>query len=136
MLLSVFLLLLASYTSSMHVWWQQRQEIQSIKAQNAQYRSDIAGLKDTKRRFEDRAFLRQQARERFGWVLPGETGYRVIGSDGQIKGDVPTLSEPPSDKPPQWYESLWGSVQEAGREPELEPAPTPDPAKEVLKKRE
>lgn len=133
MLLSVILLLIASYTSSMHAWWENRQEIQTLKAQKAQYGDDIAKLNDTKRRFDDPAFVRQQARERFGWVLPGETGYRVIGADGQVQGDVPTLDEPPSPAAKPWYESLWGSVQEAGREPEATPTPTPTPSDDVLK---
>ena len=129
----MILLLIASYTSSLHAWWEGRQEIQSLKAQKAQYNAEIDRLQDTKRRFDDPAYVRQQARERFGWVLPGETGYRVIGADGKVQGNLPTLEEPPSPKAKPWYESLWGSMQEAGREP-AEPAPTPTPSpSDVLK---
>src|SRR4029453_14525867 len=79
-LLSVVLLLVASYTSALHAWWEQRGEIKSAKAEIVMRREAINQLKDTKARFNDPAFIKQQARARFGWVMPGEVGYRVIGS--------------------------------------------------------
>ena len=90
------LLLVASYTSALHAWWEQRGEIQSAKAEIVMRRDAIGQLKDTKARFNDPAFIKQQARARFGWVMPGEVGYRVIGSDGAVQGEVPTLDAPPS----------------------------------------
>ena len=130
--MSVVLLLVASYTSALHAWWEQRGEIQSAKAEIVMRRDAISRLKDTKARFDDPAFIEQQARARFGWVMPGEVGYRVIGSDGSVQGDVPTLDAPPSVKERQWYDTLWGSVEQAGQEPKkVAPAADPD---EVLKK--
>ena len=131
-LLSVVLLLVASYTSALHAWWEQRGEIQSAKAEIVMRREAINQLKDTKARFNDPAFIKQQARARFGWVMPGEVGYRVIGSDGSVQGDVPTLDAPPSTQERQWYDTLWGSVEQAGKEPpKANPVSDPD---EVLKK--
>lgn len=131
-LLSVVLLLVASYTSALHAWWEQRGEIQSARAEIVMRRDAISQLKDTKARFNDPAFIKQQARARFGWVMPGEVGYRVIGSDGSVQGDVPTLDAPPTTQERQWYDTLWGSVEQAGKEPKrAKPAADPD---EVLKK--
>jgi cell division protein FtsB len=131
-LLSVVLLLVASYTSALHAWWEQRGEIQSARAEIVMRRDAISQLKDTKARFNDPAFIKQQARARFGWVMPGEVGYRVIGSDGSVQGDVPTLGAPPSAQERQWYDTLWGSVEQAGKEPKkVKPAADPD---DVLKK--
>ncbi len=124
--MSVLLLLLASYTSSLHAWWQQRGEIQATKAEIAMREAAIEELTDTEARWEDPAFVESQARERFGWVMPGEVGYRVIGSDGQVQGAVPTLDEPPDPETKPWYESLWGSTQEAGVPPETS-TERPDP---------
>ncbi|QGG42331.1 hypothetical protein GEV26_13645 [Aeromicrobium yanjiei] len=132
-LLAVVLLLLASYTSTLHAWWQQRGEIQQTRAQIASTRDDIAELEDQKQRWNDPAYVKQQAKERFGWVSPGEVGYRVIGSDGKVQGaDVPTLDAPPEAEQPQWYDKLWGSVKESGKDPKPRPTTTPDPDK-VLK---
>lgn len=132
MLLSVVLLLIASYTSSLHAWWDQKGQIQSAKAEIVMRKDAIKGLQDGEARWSDRAFVEQQARERFGWVLPGEVGYRVIGSDGKVQGDVPTLDAPPLPKAKQWYDSLWGTVVESGKEPKKK-AVEPDP-NAVLKK--
>jgi hypothetical protein len=132
-LLSVVLLLIASYTSTLHAWWEQRQDIQSTKAQIATAKQQIVDLEDQKARFDDPAYIRQQAKQRFGWVTPGEIGYRVIGSDGTVNGDVPALDAPPQAAERQWYDKLWGSVKESGKQPEAA-KPTTDPDK-VLKKK-
>lgn len=134
MLLAVLLLLLASYTSALHAWWQQRGEIQQLKAEIVTRQTSIERLGDTKARWKDDAYVRQQARERFGWVMPGEVGYRVIGADGSVEGDAPTLDDPPDPTKKQWYDTLWGSVEASGRTPSAkEPVPEPD---EVLKNRD
>lgn len=116
-LLSVVLLLLASYTSSLHAWWSQHKEIESTKTSIAKKKADIASLKQEKERLKDDAYIQQRARERFGWVKPGEVGYRVIGVDGKIAGDAPELDDPTGDKPDEWYGKLWGSVTRADNEP-------------------
>jgi cell division protein FtsB len=126
-LLLVALLLLGSYTSALRAWWTQRAEIQTTQAEIAMRHDAIEDLEDTKRRFDDPAFIQQQARERFGWVMPGEVGYRVIGSDGEIQGDVAVLSEPAVQRERQWYDTLWASVEGAGStESGAPPAADPD----------
>ncbi|MBD1269075.1 septum formation initiator family protein [Aeromicrobium tamlense] len=113
-LLGVAVMLIASYTTSVHAWWQQRSEIAALEAQNRQTQQDIAQLEDQERRWSDPAYIRQQARERFGWVMPGEIGYRVIGVDGELKGQSSTLEEPEVAPRRPWVERLWGSVEAAG----------------------
>jgi cell division protein FtsB len=130
-LLSVVLLLIASYTSTLHAWWEQRADIQSSRARNAMMRQQIVELKDQKARWDDPAYVKQLAKARFGWVTPGEVGYRVIGSDGSVKGDVPTLDAPPKATTSPWYDKLWGSVEESGKTPTA-PKKTEEPDK-VLK---
>ncbi len=125
-LLSVVLLLVASYTSTLHAWWEQRGDIQESRARIAISKQAIADLKDEKARWEDPAYVKQQARARFGWVMPGEVGYRVIGADGVVRGDVPTLDDPPTAKTPQWYDKLWGSVKQSGKEPSAKKTEDPD----------
>jgi len=134
-LLSVVLLLVASYTASFRAWWGARQEIQSTKAEAVALKSEIKDLKEQKERFDDPAYIKQQARERFGWVMPGEVGYRVIGEDGSVRGQVPELDEPPEVHQPQWYDKLWGSVETAGAD-EGDNAPAEDTSDEPLKENE
>lgn len=115
-LLGVTVMLIASYTASVHAWWQQRAEIATLEAQNRQAEAEIADLEDQQKRWSDPAYIRQQARERFGWVMPGEVGYRVIGVDGELKGQTSKLEEPEVAPRKPWVERLWGSVGEAGAE--------------------
>ena len=86
MLLAVVLLLIASYTSTLHAWWEQRADIQPTKAEIAMRSSDRRASRTQKARWNDPAYVKQQAKQRFGWVTPGEVGYRVIGSDGSRQG--------------------------------------------------
>ncbi len=122
-LLVVMVLLIASYTASLHTWWQQRQEIRATEAEIEWRKTQIAELTDDAQRWDDPAFIAQQARERFGWVLPGEVGYRVLDADGEVEGDGPQLTEPEGDLEPTWYGQLWESVEVAG----LEQVATPNP---------
>ncbi|MEG9225107.1 FtsB family cell division protein [Aeromicrobium sp. Sec7.5] len=131
-LLAVMVLLIASYTASLHTWWQQQQEIRATEAKIETQKTAIAELEDDAERWEDPAYIEQQARARFGWVLPGEVGYRVVDADGEVEGDVPQLAEPPSAKAPQWYEKLWDSTKVAGQEPVEPTAPAEGPSEPLL----
>lgn len=129
-LLLVALLLVGSYTSALRAWWTQRSDIQATHSEISQSRDAIRTLEDTKRRFDDPAFVQQQARARFGWVMPGEVGYRVIGEDGEIQGEVPTLAEPTAPRELRWYDTLWTSVEGAGSTQTGQPQ-TADPDKVI-----
>ena len=129
-LLSVVVLLVGSYTSALHAWWDQRSELTAKQAEIVQRREAIRELENTKRRYDDPAYVQQQARERFGWVMPGEVGYRVIGLDGKIQGRLSAPSDAPELTVTRWYDVLWGSVEAAGREPGSTPTADPD---QVLK---
>ena len=131
-LLAVVLLLLASYTTSIHAWWQQRSEIHSLERQKAKTQDDIAALQDLQRRWTDPAFVKQQARERFGWVMPGEVGYRVIGSDGALRGQSAELSSAPGSVDTGWQDKLWGTFEKAGRGPDKADPQTPMPDPDVV----
>ena len=69
-------------------------------------------------RWADPAYVRTQARERLGWVVPGETGYRVVDGDGNPLGggaeigSSRTMISEPQDA---WWAKLWGSVEAADK---------------------
>jgi hypothetical protein len=118
----------------------QRSEINQLTSDIEAQRASIADLEQEKRRLNDAAYIKKLARERFGWVMPGETGYRVIGDDGEVITDSgPGLSEPVDSSTStgsEWWDTAWGSVEAAGQEPgvpdgdasESDPAPADDPA--------
>lgn len=125
-LLSVVVLLVGSYTSALHAWWDQRSELTEKRAEIVQRREAIRELENTQRRYDDPAYIQQQARERFGWVMPGEVGYRVIGIDGKIQGELSAPTDLPEPTVTRWYDVLWGSVEAAGRQPNATPVADPD----------
>ena len=115
----VALLLAWSYVTSLHTWWTQRAEIQTKKAEIAQLKKDIDTIEYEFDRWRDSAYIEAQARQRFGWVMPGEVGYKVIGLDGEVKGATTSLSNPGDAQGSSWYSRMWGSISWAGK-PESE----------------
>ena len=89
---------------------------------NAQIETAQEGTEQLQRtvgRWGDDAFVRAQARERLGFVMPGETPYRVVdpetvtgvpvddgGAEVTGPGTVPQTGP--------WYLTVWDSVQLAG----------------------
>ncbi len=122
----LLLVLVISYASSLRAWLQQRAEIAAARADIAQTQSAVDELERAKLRWQDPAYVQQQARERFGWVLPGEVGYRVIGADGTTLGAPEAPSGPASSgSSPDWYVSVWESIQAAGAPPAEPDTPAP-----------
>ena len=120
-LLLVVAVLAVSYASSMRAWLKQRSDINTLNAQIADQRANVAALRESKQRLRDPAYIESEARKRFGWILPGEVGYRVIGDDGEVLSDGGSrLSDPtkPAAAPtPEWWQDVYGSVAEAGKDP-------------------
>ncbi len=136
----ILLVLVISYASSLRAWLQQRDEVAEARVELTQTRQHIEDLGQAKLRWEDPAFIEQQARVRLGWVLPGEVGYRVIGADGEPLGDtvLPPDALVEESEPEDWYALMWASIETAGQDPEAdaaEPAP-PDPRKILRPSRE
>lgn len=85
----------------------------SAKAESGQARVDR--LADQRQRWNDPTYVQGQARARLHFVMPGEVGFLVTGSD--VKGVEVSLTpeqDPPRAVPPTWYEQVWGSVEGAG----------------------
>ncbi len=112
----VLLVLAISYASSLRAWLDQQQQIAAAQAEIDRTRAEVAALEREKRRWEDDAYVEQQARERLAFVLPCETSYRVIAPDGQTVDVVPDPDPDPAyDEDPAWYTTLWRSSERAGR---------------------
>jgi cell division protein FtsB len=126
-LLVVFAVLVISYASSMRAYLQQREQINELKQQISSSRANIATAEREKRRWKDPAYVEAQARERFGWVLPGETSYQVLDANGQPLTGDDALTDPASiaqDKPKAWWSKAYSTL-EAADHPEKKVIPTP-----------
>ena len=123
----VLLILTISYATSLRIYFAQAHEIASTKAEIAERQQRIRQLQGELARWEDEAYVRTQARERLGWVVPGETGYTVVDADGKPLGGGAKINAEAAPVEPQdtWWSKLWGSVQAADQ-----PTPVKTPAAE------
>ena len=119
-LVLVVAVLAVSYASSMKAYLQQRAHIADLKAQIAERSDDIDALEREKRRWEDEAYVRAQARDRFGYLMPGETAYVVLDEDGkplETRSELHDPSEVLREPPTAWWQDAWSSVELAGNPP-------------------
>ncbi|MFC6344608.1 septum formation initiator family protein, partial [Nocardioides hankookensis] len=126
-LLLVLSLLTISYASSMRAYLDQRSHIDDLKGQIALRQARIDDLEREKRRWEDPAFVRQQARD-LNYVMPGETAYVVLDEDGKPLDTGASLSDPTEvarKAPTAWWSTAWKSVELAGNPPKVEDKPQP-----------
>jgi cell division protein FtsB len=122
----VLAVLFVSYATSLRAFLTQRSDIDRLEAQIARDRHTIEVLREEQRRWKDEAFLAAQARERFGWVLPGQIGFRVIGEDGRPLDTASQLTDPASlgrDPDAQWWTNTWASIRGAGAREDAGPGP-------------
>ncbi len=125
-LVLVLLVLMMSYASSMKAYLQQRSHIDSLNAQIVQQERRIEVLTRETQRWEDPAYVRTQARQRFGYVLPGETSFVVVGADGEPLEPKGNLSDPADvvqQPPTAWWDRAWASVELAGNPPRTQAPP-------------
>lgn len=94
---------------SVRTYLQQRSDIAAAKAEIAQAQEVQADLEVQLGRWEDPAYIKQQARDRIFLVMPGETRYLVKGENGVEEADRKAAEEAPEDL--QWVDSLWDSVK-------------------------
>ncbi len=137
-LVVVVAVLVVSYASSMRAYLQQRSHTNDLRAQIASSERDIKALEREKRRWEDDSYVRSQATERFGWVMPGETSYQVIDRDGKPLERADKLTDPDSvarTVPDPWWDKVYGTLEVADHPKKaptpatrITPAPTPSPS--------
>jgi len=120
-LVVVLAVLVVSYASSLKAYLQQRHDMETLQTEIAQRQSSIDDLQEQKKRWQDPAYVEQQARARFGYVMPGQIAYVALDSDGHRIQPESELGEPSavgaSKKPTAWWDDAWGSVELAGKPP-------------------
>lgn len=112
LLVVVVAVLMVSYASSMKAYLKQRDDINELKAQIASSQREITSLQTEKSRWHDKAFIKSQARERFGWVMPGETAYQVLDDKGRPLDTQQELTDPSTIAPPE-PEAWWARAQQS-----------------------
>jgi hypothetical protein len=113
----------------------QRTEMKQLTDAQAQLRSQITDLEQQKVKLADPVYIAAQARERLGFVMPGDIPYQVQLPPSDMPQATPVGTDPakpPSGQP--WYTSLWHTIADAPhgisqipQAPELPPRPAVPP---------
>lgn len=117
----VLLMAFVLITPTLRAYVRQQEEQRELNAELAAANDEAKRLDGQIKRWNDDDFIKSQARDRFGFVMPGETPYRVIdpetvtGEEPELESDLVT-SLPAGVGP--WYLDVWESVHVAG---EMEP---------------
>jgi cell division protein FtsB len=129
-LAAVICVLTLTIAGPVRTYFAQRTEMKQLKATEAQLRSQIAGLEEQKVKLADPVFIAAQARERLGFVMPGDIPYQVqLPANAAVPGTPG--SEPAATKSDQpWYTALWHTIADAphGVSPTFSPVPPPPDA--------
>ena len=108
-------------------YFAQRTEMKQLAASESALREQIAELEGQKAKLADPVYIAAQARERLGFVMPGEIPYQV---------QLPPSATMPSGAGPQtgvanngdpWYTSLWHTIADAPHGPPVAPPPPDAP---------
>ncbi|MCF6526127.1 septum formation initiator family protein [Streptomyces sp. JJ36] len=90
----------------------QRAEIEDLRRQAREDRERVEELRRLKQRWQDPAFVEQQARRHLHFVRPGETAYLM--PDGSVDRGRP---EDGGGVPGPWYRTLWQGLDAADGAP-------------------
>ena len=128
-LAAVVCVLTLTIAGPVRTYFAQRTEMKQLKASEAQLREQIAELEQQKVKLGDPVFIAAQARERLGFVMPGDVPYQVqLPPTAVLPGTPGAEAEAvPSDQP--WYTSLWHTIADEphGVSPTIPPGPPPGP---------
>lgn len=120
--LAVFLVVFSPLRS----WMDQQQQARSLAAQIAQVKAQNAELEAEIKRYQDPEYISRQARERLGYVKPGEITYVVVDPPGAKE---PQLTSGWTDKDTNdlpWFRQIVVGLEVAGAAPAPETTPGAD----------
>lgn len=122
-LAAVICVLTLTIAGPVRTYFAQRTEMEQLAASEAALRRQIADLEQKKVKLGDPAYIAAQARERLGFVMPGDIPFQVQLPPGAAVAPQPgTESAKPARNDP-WYTALWHTIADA---PHLPPAPPPE----------
>ncbi|MCF6388087.1 septum formation initiator family protein [Mycobacterium sp. MBM] len=126
-LAAVVCVLTLTIAGPVRTYFAQRTEMNQLKTVEAQLRSQIADLEQQKIKLADPVFIAAQARERLGFVMPGDIPYQVQLPPGAAAPPVTGPDAPEVVSGDPWYTSLWHTIADAphGVSPVITPAPAP-----------
>lgn len=113
----VLLMLVLLFAPTVRSFINQQQQISQLNSSIAHNKHEVSRLKHERAKMNDPDYVRQLARKRLLYTMPGEKSFIVINKDkaptvqqhGVDNGKVVS-----PDNNQEWYSGLWDSVQRAG----------------------
>jgi cell division protein DivIC len=122
-LAAVVCVLTLTIAGPVRTYFAQRTEMKQLTASEALLRKQIADLEQQKAKLADPVYIAAQARERLGFVMPGDIPYQVQLPPSAAVPENEPEAETVRKKNDPWYTSLWHTVADAPHGP-----PTAAPA--------
>jgi cell division protein FtsB len=121
-LAAVVCVLTLTIAGPVRTYFAQHTEMRQLAASEAALRRQIADLEQQKVKLADPAYIAAQARERLGFVKPGDIPYQVqLPPTAALPAESGSQAAPTATNNP-WYTSLWHTIADAPHGP-----PTPAP---------
>ncbi len=111
---------------SLYQWWQQERELAQIKAQVAEQQQKNADMQRQLDLWNDPDYISTQARERLGYVRPGETQYTVVDPGPQYQDSALAAAAASTGPARPWVQQLAILVGKADQPPNTTPIPSAD----------
>lgn len=109
----VLVILLVALVPTARSLLRQQGEIAALTERVAAQERTVADLESERARWQDPAYVEQQARQRLKFVKVGDRSYTVIDPDSPARAQVPgaSVAAPGVRAGQPWYVELWSSVQ-------------------------
>ena len=123
-LAAVICVLTLTIAGPVRTYFAQRTEMDQLTASEAALRHQIADLEQKKGKLGDPAYIAAQARERLGFVMPGDTPFQVqLPPTAAVSPQPGSETAKPASNDP-WYTALWHTIADAPHLPPGAPNPT------------
>lgn len=108
-------ILAASYAFPVRAWLDQREQLSVLGEQRDALAAEVEALAESRDLWNDPAYVRSQARERLNYVLPGEVGIVVLGTESTTPDEPATGTVVPASESDQpWWSTLVTAFTEVG----------------------
>ncbi len=127
-LAAVVCVLTLTIAGPVRTYFAQRTEMKQLAVSEKALRAQIQDLQQQKTKLGDPVFIAAQARERLGFVMPGDIPYQVQlppGAVGPSEQPGSSTQKPSSGDP--WYTSLWRTIADTPHNIPAPEAPAPPP---------
>ena len=125
-LAAVVCVLTLTIAGPVRTYFAQRTEMNQLAATEAALRAQIADLEGQKVKLADPVYIAAQARERLGFVMPGDIPYQVQLPPGAVVPTGPGEQPASAASNDPWYTALWKTIADTPHGPPPVPiAPLP-----------